>query len=79
MNTKRIAVALEGGLVSAVVSDDPSLIGIIVWVINYDTEGADENEIIQVKQHDGSWVEAVVHGDVIEQATVDLNSIEDAE
>jgi hypothetical protein len=43
-----IAIALDGGVVQSVVSDDPRLQGIDVLVIDYDAEGA--TELYQVRQ-----------------------------
>lgn len=73
---RRLAVALEGGLVSAVVSDDPSLCGLDVWIIDYDTEGADESEIVGVPQEGGEDGEAIVRCDVVSLATIDLDETE---
>lgn len=66
----KIIIAVEGGLVSAVVSHDPSMIGIEVAIIDYDTDGADDAEVSNVEQKDGSFSEAIVRLDTIEQATI---------
>jgi hypothetical protein len=63
-----ITVVVEGGLVTAVVSDDPALIGKSFTVVDYDIEGADE--VDQVEQSDGELVDAVVWGDSIEKAAI---------
>lgn len=37
-------IILEGGLVQAIESDDPDLIGIRVNILDLDSEGADDDE-----------------------------------
>lgn len=37
-------IILEGGLVQAIESDDPDLIGIRVTILDLDSEGADDDE-----------------------------------
>ena len=50
-----VAIILEGGLVQCIVSDRPGGIqSMNVMVLDYDTEGADEDELLQVPQKDGS-------------------------
>jgi len=50
-----VAIILEGGLVQCVVSDRPDDIQPMnLMVLDYDTEGADEDELLQVPQKDGS-------------------------
>lgn len=66
----KIIIVLEGGLVSAVVSHDPAIVGLEVAIIDYDTDGADETEITELAQADGDTAEAIVRGDVIEAATI---------
>jgi hypothetical protein len=51
----RIVVAIEGGLVSGVVGDRP----ISLLTIDYDVEGADEDEISEIPQDDGRTASAV--------------------
>lgn len=73
-----IAIALEGGLVQSIVTDDDRLRGVDVLVVDYDTEGADEAELLDVAQKEydqkrKKWVtcdhtQAVVRGDVIGSA-----------
>lgn len=52
----RIAVAIEGGLVSGVVADQP----VTVLTIDYDVEGAHEDSITEVPQDSGCTASAVV-------------------
>ena len=47
----RILVLLDGGLVQGVVADNP---GVEVTVLDQDTEGADENEIVDVAGETGT-------------------------
>lgn len=51
-----VVVALEGGLVSGVVADRP----IILRTVDYDTEGADDDEISLVPQDNRDPVAAIV-------------------
>ena len=67
-----IAVVLEGGLVSAVVTDNAELLGTGVVIIDYDTEGADEDEITAVVQPDGKTSDACVWFDDITQAGIEI-------
>jgi hypothetical protein len=41
-----IAIALEGAIVQSIVTDDPTLLGVDVLLIDYDTEGADRTHYI---------------------------------
>ena len=68
-----IAVVLEGGLVSAVVTDNPDLLGTSVVVIDYDIEGVyGEEEIMHVVQPDGKTSAACVYFDGITQAGIEI-------
>jgi len=50
-----VAIILEGGLVQCIVSDRPDDIQPMnLLLLDYDTEGADEDELLQVPQKDGS-------------------------
>lgn len=68
-----IAVVLEGGLVQSIVSDEPALIGRSVLMIDYDTDGTDEEDLVAVPQGEGrhSWA-AYTHFAVIEAPRIDL-------
>lgn len=69
----RVVVVLEGGLVQAVVSDNaPDL---AVAVIDYDIEGAAEEELFPVPQGDGSCVDAVVGHWNPAPAGIDLDAV----
>jgi hypothetical protein len=57
-----IVVALEGGRVQAAVSDDSTLHDIEVIVIDYDTDGADRIDLMDVPQSDPTGeAEALVY------------------
>ena len=55
-----IVIAIEGGLVQGVSSDDPAEQGKEVVVIDYDAEGADQEEVHQVPQGDGKTQDATI-------------------
>ena len=65
---RRIVVTMEGGLIQAVSSADPALIGMTYTVIDYDTEGSDA--IGSVEQSDGTETEAHIGGGEVDQLTV---------
>lgn len=68
-----LAVVLEGGLVSAVVTRDAKFVGMPVHVIDYDVEGADWQECAMVEQTPGkpeSESLAVVRIETVEAATI---------
>lgn len=52
-----IAVVLEGGLVQGAISDSGS--GPDVIIIDYDIEGAEEEDLIQIDQGNGTTVDAL--------------------
>lgn len=75
-----IAVVLEGGLVSAIISDDINLHGQKVLVIDYDTDGCDPTACEAIKQpgHEAAHplvADAYCHFDAIEAAQIDLHDI----
>lgn len=55
-----IVITVEGGLVQGISSDDPTLVGHPVVVIDYDSEGADPDEVEQVPQGNGKVEEATI-------------------
>lgn len=55
-----IVIAVEGGLVQSVSSDDPAQVGKVVVVVDYDAEGADAEEIEQIPQGEGGTSDAVI-------------------
>jgi len=70
-----IGIILQGGLVQCVVSNAPELIDADVVVIDYDSEGADEDELMTVPQSDGTETEAVGHREEIAPTDIDLKGI----
>ena len=73
-----VAVILEGGLVQCVVSDRPNDIQPMnLMVLDYDTEGADEEELLQVPQKDGSVSTATGRYLGFEHADIGLASVMD--
>jgi hypothetical protein len=71
-----MAVIIEGGVVQAVVSDYPEFLPPMnVIVIDYDTTGMQESEMIRVPQEDGSVSTADVTAHVVNQATINLKNV----
>jgi hypothetical protein len=70
-----LGIIVQGGLVQLVVSNTPDLIDAKVLVIDYDdTDSADQDEILMVRQADGSDTPAVGHVEGISLATIDLET-----
>ncbi len=69
----RLAVVLEVGIVHAVVSDNA--VDLAVAVIDYDIEGADDDELSSVPQGDGTCVDAVVGCWNATPAAIDLDAV----
>ena len=72
---RRLAVVLEGGLVQAVVTDHPSLLGIEVMIIDYDTEGAESP--VPVPQPDGGTAYGAVGFAGVCRTDIDLQAVAD--
>lgn len=71
-----IAIVVEGGMVSAVVTDRPGLFADVqCLVIDYDTDGADETALTNVPQSDGTISQAYAGGQLIERAEIDLAAV----
>ena len=65
-----LIVALEGGLVSCIASADKRLIGSPVVVIDYDTDGLDPQDLVNIRWSKTKYApagkaEAYVHGDEV--------------
>lgn len=69
VDESRVAIILEGGLVQQVVATG-ALIGHEVTVIDYDTEGAQEDSLTDIDQGDGSLVTASVRTIEITEAGI---------
>ena len=78
-NTTRptLAIVLEGGLVQAIVARRADKIDLDILVIDYDIEGADDDEISLVPQGDGTFSEACVRSTSVTPAEIDLDHIID--
>lgn len=76
-----LAVVLQGGLVRAVVSDDPRCPIREFTVIDYDTEGADAKELCEsaqmVPQEGGNEVAAFVCTWPVTKAAIGLKDLRD--
>jgi hypothetical protein len=71
--TPPLAIVLEGGLVQDVLTANPKMFGDVV-VIDYDTEGADDDEITKVPQGKGKCkdCDAIVHLPEIGKPKIDI-------
>lgn len=73
-----VAVILEGGLVQCIVSDRPNDIQPMnLMVLDYDTEGVDEEELLQVPQKDGSISTATGRYVGFDYAEIGLSAVMD--
>lgn len=76
----RIAIVLDGGLVQAVITDDPRLVDDRlavfpdVLVIDYDVEGSEPSEVSPITQGDGTIDKAFVRLTEITKSEIDLES-----
>lgn len=67
-----IIVHLEGGLVQTISSNNPALQGLRVVVVDYDVEGCDPSEIVEVEQPGGRLEEAFVREDEVVETEINL-------
>ncbi len=70
----QLIVTIEGGMLSSVSSHDPALIGLTYRTVDYDTDGGDEDEVVQVTQGDGSESDAYVGEGTVDRAEITLPS-----
>lgn len=70
----RLAIVLEGGLVSNIVSDG-DLVGLPVAIVDYDIEGATEDEVDEIDFTDGSTDQAVISMTAVEQALIAMPAL----
>lgn len=64
MSKPKVIVTIEGGLVTSVLSDND----LDVVVIDYDTDGVEENELVDILQNDSTKSQAYVYeGEVFEK------------
>jgi len=73
-NKIRVAVAVEGGMVTAVVSDNPALLDDVV-IIDYDTDDVDESVLDSVHELDGTVNRAQVIREFVTQPYVNLDEL----
>lgn len=57
VTTPKVVIVLEGGMIQNALCNMP----IDVYVIDYDTEGANKEDITKVPQDDGTTADALVH------------------
>lgn len=69
---KNFTIVLNGGLVQAVIADDPEMIGVGFDIIDYDTEGASEENLRDVSQNDGLVAKAYISGGYVEKAEIKI-------
>lgn len=72
----QLAIIVDGGLVQAIVSDNEAFFeGVSTTVVDYDTEGADREDIVTVRQPDGSLIDAVVTNfGAVEKTAIDIQA-----
>lgn len=68
-------VVIEGGVMQAIISDDPRMKQAVAVVIDYDNEGTPESELTPVKQSDGEIAHANVWQETIGPAGIDLAAL----
>jgi hypothetical protein len=74
-----LGVVLQGGIVQAIVSDQPELMADWnVMVIDYDTETTPDEDLTKVPQNDGSVSTAWSYLDSVTQTAIDLKAVYEA-
>jgi len=71
---KRLAVVIEGGVVQAVVADQPDAAPVVA-VIDYDTDGFETDELRHITQSDSRKAKALVVEHCVEAASIDLAEV----
>lgn len=72
----RLAIVIEGGVISAVVTDSDRFEGCKVLVIDYDVEGADPDDVVAIFQTQwGRMADAHARVAKIERATIELQHV----
>jgi len=71
---ERLAVVIEGGLVQAVVADQPDAAPSVA-VVDYDTDGFEPEELRYITQSDGTQSAALVVEHYVEEAGIDLDDV----
>lgn len=71
-----LAVVMEGGVIQAIVSDIPERFkDIAAIVIDYDTDGASKEDLVDVPQPDGTMAVAYVCGIEVHSASIGLDQV----
>jgi len=70
----RLAVVLEGGIVQAVIADQPDAAPNVA-VVDYDTDGYDPDELRHITQSDGSQSLGLVIEHFVEPAGINLDEV----
>ncbi len=69
------AIVVEGGLIQHVLVDPSNALEALV--IDYDTEGQDERDLVKIKQSDGSFSSAMVTDFPVEEPLIGLGRLYD--
>ena len=75
----KFAVIVQDGLVQSIVSHDPAFIAVDFVVIDYDTEGADRDDLRPIPQGDGKTELAFYGLRTTERADIDYSDAATAE
>ena len=70
-----IAILLDGGLVTDVITDNPKTSGPEVLIIDYDIEGACEEDLTEIVAPGGHRAMAAVHTETIQRTGLNLRKI----
>jgi hypothetical protein len=70
----RLALILEGGIVQAVIADQPDTAPAVA-VIDYDTDGYESEELCSIAQSDGCQSKALVVEQYVEPTRINLDEI----
>lgn len=73
----RIGITVEGGVLQDVFTDCPALAGLEVYRVDYDTDGADPEDLADVRQSDGSLEPGHVSRTTIDDMTPMREFVED--
>lgn len=71
----QVAVVIEDDAVTCIVSDRPNEVFADFFVIDYTTDGADPEDLIDVPQPDGTLVAAYTRYERLEDAGIDLDAV----
>jgi len=71
----KLAIIIDGGLVH-VVTDHPELRDSIdLFIVDYDTDGGEEEDTVELRQTDGSFERCFIRPEWIEESTIDLEEV----